>query len=662
MYTTILKGMKMNKKLIINIIVIFICISSAFPQKTEKEKRDLNLANYFSVQAHKIITNHYNKIILDETYSDLINNLNLKLDKTQKEQLNTMIDSIGKFRNNDIEREHLQILFENSQANAINSALPNPQYLLSVALSGDYVKSLTACAMTTLSSISNYNTEKNTAIIENLKENWILDKDDRQNIVELQKNLVNYLIDIVNAGENIDGLDPLTESEIEKIVTYENLENLTQKKLFFENNKTTYENYGPYWGILAKTYYELEDYENCLKAINNYENVRSEVFVKDKDFANVLPCAIVAVQIVYKNDIKQIEKNEVKYLQLLEKNVLNDDWNKRFYISQMYISLFAKTNNTDYLEKAYKITKADLNTTAIEQEKWIANYLKPVDKNISKNLTKTEQKKRKEEIKREVKYKDTHFLPRHKGFYLIYDQYLWLCDMLKISQKEKDEMKKAYSFALSVYTERDYVADITFDQAIIDKIIQVESVISDEKLFDVYNIYKFRRQFDERQLSDYELVKEIIENIDKTNYYLPSLLNSSCHVGKLGSPTIDNIPACLIDDNTNFHIRVFHYDENGEIVPDFYNDYLRKQTVLIDSIKGEYTSYSKSPCYFLNLSYCTFVIDFHREKFVPDENIKYFLTLRLQNEDSDIWLTYKDPFNFKNKKNFIDVWKPEYEK
>ena len=246
MYTTILKGMKMNKKLIINIIVIFICISSVFPQKTEKEKRDLNLANYFSVQAHKIITNHYNKIILDETYSDLINNLNLKLDKTQKEQLNTMIDSIGKFRNNDIEREHLQILFENSQANAINSALPNPQYLLSVALSGDYVKSLTACAMTTLSSISNYNTEKNTAIIENLKENWILDKDDRQNIVELQKNLVNYLIDIVNAGENIDGLDPLTESEIEKIVTYENLENLTQKKLFFENNKTTYENYGPY--------------------------------------------------------------------------------------------------------------------------------------------------------------------------------------------------------------------------------------------------------------------------------------------------------------------------------------------------------------------------------------------------------------------------------
>ena len=94
MYTTILKGMKMNKKLIINIIVIFICISSVFPQKTEKEKRDLNLANYFSVQAHKIITNHYNKIILDETYSDLINNLNLKLDKTQKQQLNTMIDSI----------------------------------------------------------------------------------------------------------------------------------------------------------------------------------------------------------------------------------------------------------------------------------------------------------------------------------------------------------------------------------------------------------------------------------------------------------------------------------------------------------------------------------------------------------------------------------------
>lgn len=638
------------------------CVSSVFSQKSEKDKKALALANYFSVQSQKIITNHYNKLILEETYSDLINNLNLKLDKTQKEQLTSMMDSIGKFRNNDIEREHLQILFENEQANAINSALPNPQYLLSVALSGDPIKILVTCAMTTLSSISNYDMAKNSIIIENLKENWIIDKNDRDTVVQLQKTLIGYLIDIVNDGDSIDGLDPLTEGEIEKYVSYENLENLTQRKLYFENNKSIYENYGPYWGLLARTYYELGEYENCLKAVNNYENVRSNVFVFDKDYANVLPCAIVAVQNVYKNDLNQIEKREVKYLQEMEKNVSNEDWNKRFFISQMYISLFGKTNNNEYLRKAYAITKADLNTTAIEQEKWITDYLKPVDKSISKKLTKSEQKKRKEDIKREEKYKDSHFLPRHDGFYLIYEQYQWLCDKLKISDKEQNEMKKAYGFALSVYTERNYVTDITFDETIVDKLLQVDSNLTDEKLFDVYNVYKFRRQFDENQLEDFELIKEIITNIDKSNYYLPSLLKSSCHVGNRGIPTIYNIPACLLEDDTIFDIKVFHFDENGEIVTDFYTFDLEKQTFIIESPKDNYISYNQSPCFFLNLSWGTFSIDFKRPKFNPNEDTDYFLTLRLKNEDYEIYLGYNDPFNYKNKTNFIKVWKPDNDK
>lgn len=270
--------------------------------------------------------------------------------------------------------------------------MPNPMYLLSTIIAGDLKKTLAACAMMTLDSISNYQTANNDAIIENLEESWKLDKDERNTIVDTHKAIISYLVNVANKNENIGDFDLLSQAEVENYVKHAKLTNNYQKRQFLETNQDDYKYYGPYWGLLAKTYYELGEYEDCINAINEYEKIRAKIFKVDHEFAEVLPCVIISLENVYKNDPKKLKKEEVKYLQLLEENVEKDNWNARYFISQMYISLSALTKNNDYLKKAYEITKNDLNTTTIEQETWIANYLKPVDESISKLLTKSELK------------------------------------------------------------------------------------------------------------------------------------------------------------------------------------------------------------------------------------------------------------------------------
>lgn len=75
--------------------------------------------------------------------------------------------------------------------------------------------------------------------------------------------------------------------------------------------------FSPYWLELAKCYYELNDYQNSLACLANYETIGSGIFRYDNQYAEFLPMAIVAAQSVYANDKDQYVKIIEKYTDTL---------------------------------------------------------------------------------------------------------------------------------------------------------------------------------------------------------------------------------------------------------------------------------------------------------------------------------------------------------
>lgn len=505
--------------------------------------------------------------------------------------------------------------------------MPNPMYLLSTIIAGDLKKTLAACAMMTLDSISNYQTANNDAIIENLEESWKLDKDERNTIVDTHKAIISYLVNVANKNENIGDFDLLSQAEVENYVKHAKLTNNYQKRQFLETNQDDYKYYGPYWGLLAKTYYELGEYEDCINAINEYEKIRAKIFKVDHEFAEVLPCVIISLENVYKNDPKKLKKEEVKYLQLLEENVEKDNWNARYFISQMYISLSALTKNNDYLKKAYEITKNDLNTTTIEQETWIANYLKPVDESISKLLTKSELKKRKAQIKKEKELKSRQFIPYHEGFYQNYLLYSDLSEKLDIPEKEKETMRQIYKFALSVYEESIYLFS-GYDDEFYDKTKSINSNLTELEIKDIYAIYNYRLAFDDKLITTSiekdKLLEEIINNYLKEDFYYLPKSEKYFSVTRYNRNFTVTFPLCILKGKeTALTFGIYHYDDNGEIITD-YLEVFGPAKIKVNNFGNlrQLTSFNNSPVFF---GICKFDYTFPKNTLEFDDNLTYYI-------------------------------------
>ena len=100
------------------------------------------------------------------------------------------------------------------------------------------------------------------------------------------------------------------------------------------------------------------------------------IFRKDYDFARALPMAIVSAEYT-KDDADYIIIAD-DYCQKILVNTSNDDWALRYFAAQIYVGLYAKTNDEAYLRKAYDITINNVNYLVDEQRTMNITYLADV--------------------------------------------------------------------------------------------------------------------------------------------------------------------------------------------------------------------------------------------------------------------------------------------
>lgn len=412
---------------------------------SDTQRNSVNMLNYMTVLTQKINQSPNNQVFLEDAYSSLKNDLypNAVDNKTQA-QSTSLLDTINGYRMISVKRDRLEYIYEQNKAQALRQAIPNPMGLLSAVQSGSTLKAAASILYMAVDAKSSYDAASSQADLQFLKDGWELDDQAADELHNSTKNALNYMYNMVR-DYDLPGDYALNDESVEAFVSWTAKENLVSKISWLESNQKTYEQFGPYWLELVKDYYDAENYVQCLDSLNHYEKVSTRIFRKDLDYAQVLPMAIISAR-------ETMSENQYidfadKYCDLILTNTKkysdseDFDWSKRYFVAQIYLGLYAKTNNDAYLESAYNIAFENVNILADSQKGLNKTYLaevKQVEK--KKGATKREKKEIKEYNKAMKNERKIALPPVNESLYLNCDLLFALADKLDISQSEKDKI------------------------------------------------------------------------------------------------------------------------------------------------------------------------------------------------------------------------------
>ena len=416
----------------------------------ERFKTEITMLNYLTVVTQEIKANK-NRLLLDSTYNTLYDGMHLDAvdNKTQK-YIKELANTVFELKMLDIKRSRIEYLWEQERAGAIKSAIPNPIGLLSAVRSADLFSLVTSGAYMFIDSVVGYNYAIQNANVEYLKNGWDIEDAELTDINVLNGNLWDYKNDM-RRDNSIPSDLILNEDKIKEFVKWEHYDNVDSKISFFEGNIETYKGYPTLWLILAQCYYDkacskvdengngiLKPYLiKCIEAAKKYEENSARIFIKDSHLAKIIPLVIASAEKTQFDS--EYVKTAKHYVELLEKNMKNSDWDLQYFAAQTYVDIYGRTKDTEYLNKAYNKAKNNVVYLAHEQRKmnneYEADYVeqKPKDGATKKEIEETKEfnKKRKEERNYEM-------APIMESLKLNLDLLFGISKELNIDENEKE--------------------------------------------------------------------------------------------------------------------------------------------------------------------------------------------------------------------------------
>ena len=422
---------------------------------TEEQRNSFAMLYHLSITAEKIRISKDNRLILDDIYTSLLNDINPgAIDETTQDHLESLRDVIKAYINISTKRERLQYIYNQNKASSIRSAVPNPLAILSMASSFNWKQLVVSTAFTFVDSYNNYKISEEATNMEYLMSGWELDDEEMATIQRNREKAFDYMVDIVQEY-HLDGKLTLNENAIETFAEICTIESIPQKTRRLESEESTYKLLGNYWLELANCYYETAEYQKCLDSIAKYKALSTGIYRKDYNYVQILPKVIVAAQETYSGEA--YISNISTFANDILENTTTDEWSIRYFAAQVYLDLYAKTNNNKYLETAYNIAYDNVTILLDEQRKLNATYLANVkEETISepdyRYMTaseKTEAEKTfKEEQKRIKAYNKQLKANRKTELVSMYEPLILNCDLLfalaekmNITDKEKTKIE-----------------------------------------------------------------------------------------------------------------------------------------------------------------------------------------------------------------------------
>ena len=409
---------------------------------TTPQRNSINMLNYITVLTQEINNSKNSRIYLDSVQASLSNNMDYEaIDRNTQNQINNLWRTIEGYKMIDVQRARLDYIYEQNKAQALRSAIPNPVGLLSTVQSGGLLKTAASVLYMAVDSKASYDSAIMQADLKYLQDNWELEDAEAKELSDNQLNLLNYMIEMAR-DNGIPTESTLNPDLVSDFVKWTNEDNLTRKISWLESHEDVYKEFRTYWLELAKSYYNSgikSDYKKCLKAMEQYEEVATSIFRKDYDLAETLPMAIIAAKETMTKE-KYIEYAD-KYVKEIINNCEDENWALRYFAAQIYIDLYACTEDKDYLKEAYNIAYENVNLLVDEQIALNEAYLAPVVEEENKDgYTKRQKEEVKEYNKLLNEKRKVELPPVSEAFYLNCDLLFALADERNISLSEKKKI------------------------------------------------------------------------------------------------------------------------------------------------------------------------------------------------------------------------------
>ena len=403
---------------------------------TAEQMTALAMLNHLTVLTQETNDSRNSRLFMEQAYSELINNTYPNsVDSRTLSRLTRLLDTMESYRMINVKRERLQYIFEQNQAQAIRSAIPNPLGMLSAVHSLTPARLIASIAYMAVDAAASYESAKAAAELQYLKDGWQLDDEEAEELHQSRKDMFAHMVNIVN-DYKFDGDLALTEETVTEFSRWKNEENVVAKIQFLESNKKTYQAYGGYWLVLAESYYNNGEFQKCLDAILTYEGMSARIFRRDFEYARVLPFAISASEQIHSKE--EYAENAGRWADAIVSNTKNEDWALRYFAAQTYISIYDKTSDENYLKSAYRTALDNVTNLLHEQQDLNATYLSKVQ-TVSEPKGATKAKK--EEIKKvNAMLKETRkaeLTPVSEALLLNCDLLFAVADLVKIDDAEK---------------------------------------------------------------------------------------------------------------------------------------------------------------------------------------------------------------------------------
>lgn len=355
----------------------------ASSEYTEKEKLENGLAllNYLTVLSQEVTSSKNSRLKLEEISDEIFDNLLPGvIDDDTQDRIRNIQTTIESYRMVDVQRERVQYLYEQEQA----ASMPSPVGLLSVVQSENLVDLALSTAYMAMDTYTNYKNAQNEAEINLLKQNWELDDSQMKALAADRQDTFDYMVTIAKKYGGLKNVPTLNQPLVEEFVEIKNDTNNKSriKSLESSTSKKNYRLFGSYWLLLAESYYTDHQYQKCLDAFDEYENLGIHIFRDDKELANDIPVALAACQELYSSkDMNKAEYRErlTHYAELLDENTQDSDWQLRYVEAQTYITLYQLMKNQSHIDKAYELLSTNVNELAKEQKNENKSYLSDLD-------------------------------------------------------------------------------------------------------------------------------------------------------------------------------------------------------------------------------------------------------------------------------------------
>lgn len=178
---------------------------------TDEQANAIAMLNYITVLTQDVNASKNSRLYMEQAYSSLINNTYPNaVDSRTLIRLTGLLDTMEQYRMAALQRERLEYIYEQNQAQAIRAAVPSPMGLFSAVRSYRPSKIAAAVVYMAVDSITSYTAYTAEADLQYLMAGWALDDEEASALHESRRNIFNSRL----FPENTCGLPALKWSGI----------------------------------------------------------------------------------------------------------------------------------------------------------------------------------------------------------------------------------------------------------------------------------------------------------------------------------------------------------------------------------------------------------------------------------------------------------------